>query len=66
MTPAEAINPIKALPPEEQEKVICFVSKIAAQKPGQAIDQPIDQQAFEAAAPEVFKGQGELFVKLAS
>lgn len=60
MNAHEVIDRIKALPPEEQAKVIDFIEEVkAAQRERYA-----DDQSFAAAAEWVFKEHAELMRKL--
>jgi len=60
MKALEVIDQIKALPPEEQAKVIDFIDEVkAAQRVKHA-----DNKSFAAAADWVFKEHAELMRKL--
>jgi hypothetical protein len=61
MTAHEVIDTIKALPPEEQAKVLDFVHSFEKGKdPGRTID----PSKFEASAARVFETHKELMHKL--
>lgn len=61
MTTVEVINQIKALPPEEQAKVIEFVQGLERDRPRV---RTVDAEAFKQASRSVFERHGELMQKL--
>jgi hypothetical protein len=60
MTTSEVIDQIKALPPEEQAKVIGFIEEVKATLRVSSAD----AASFAAAADWVFKEHSELMRKL--
>ena len=60
MNAREVIDQIKAMPPDEQAKVIDFVAEVKA---AQSV-KFADQQSFDAAAKWVFEEHAELMRKL--
>jgi hypothetical protein len=61
MTAVEVIDEIKALPPQEQAKVIDFVRGL---EPTQPRVRTLDPQAFEQAARSVLDRHAELLQKI--
>ena len=60
MKASEVIDQIKALPPEEQSKVVDFIEEVKAMQRGKSAD----QASFAQAAQWVFAEHAELMRKL--
>ncbi len=61
MTAVEVIDQIKALPPQEQAKVIDFVQGLEPDRPRV---RTLDAEAFKQASRTVFERHAELMHKL--
>ena len=62
MSATEIIEQIKALPPEEQARVVEFVSTLNGEPPVRYMD----EKTFQAAVDKVFAEHHEVLRKLAS